>query len=66
MPVACLSHPWVVLVLSLLLAAIWLRSLSALALRCNGHLTVAWRSRQPFRLERLCYVYALDHAEVSY
>ena len=54
----------------------WLRSLSALALRCHRHLTVALRSRQPFSLEfsrwglhcesRLCWVYALDHAEVSY
>ena len=38
MPVACLSHPSVVLVLSLLLAAIWLSSLSDLSLQCLLHL----------------------------
>ena len=40
-PVACLSPPWVVLVLSLRLAAVWLSSLPAWSLWCRVHLTVA-------------------------
>ena len=41
-PEACLPHPWVALVPSLSLLAVWLSSLLELSLRCHGHLTAAW------------------------
>ena len=43
-PEACLPHPWVALVLSLSLLAVWLSSLLLLSLRCRRHLTghLAW------------------------
>ena len=42
MPETCLPHPWVALVLSLSLLAVWLSSLLALSLQCHVHLTAAW------------------------
>ena len=40
-PEACLSHPWVVLVLSFRLVTAWLSFLLVLSLQCRVHLIVA-------------------------